>query len=442
LEFLLENLKRKRENEESNIQTLLGSVSARELRNAVYSLKGGSIPPAKNRVELETLIIESGLSEKEIEDALLLEESATPFKHFIITTYEKSSLSTTKSSLDGTQQHQIKFTTCLNQEKDELIILTIQHLVQFKEWQDVDEQNRKLVTKDIRHPIVIRFLTKSNIAIVSYPGFSQGSATKPDVRLQYETIISNLFEYLEKEHHLLLKPFPLRRALEDLIEQSSPVISIIAANLDSFNGTINLDAKNKNGTINTLIQEILNAIGNVSHSEVGKVVKGLLKDRTSRSMLVKWNPLNVVTRIQFWDNATEFLIIWGGEEKEYSKIFKIVELVTEIENILVSPAESEVWKFICSRNESEILNPALLSGKFAITGNKSKMLLLSAVKSKIITPVYRLKTDKLLIDYDNKWTQELPLLDHQFITVDNEVFDGQTPQNIEVAFMRTRGEQK
>jgi hypothetical protein len=84
----------------------------------------------------------------------------------------------------------------------------------------------------------------------------------------------------------------------------------------------------------------------------------------------------------------------------------------------------------------EIVKPASFAEKFGLSATEARQELVYAVKAGMLSPVYRLNTNVLIVDSLNSWTENPTDLRRSWATDDGGVVDGANPKNIEVAFRR------
>lgn len=170
------------------IQTLLNSLTLEGIREAAYLLAPTKKVRIRGRASSYDDLLETNRPTDDIIKALLQVEAQTPFKHVLVArAQEPSRAFRLETKLrESISAGGFNFLVRLFLRVGEYIYITLEHSVTVREWVEGESEDvRKVRQYDTRHPIVVRISLTTAIALICFPGFSQGTATKRSALIGY-----------------------------------------------------------------------------------------------------------------------------------------------------------------------------------------------------------------------------------------------------------------
>lgn len=431
--------RRTRERLSDQLDTLLNSITLDQLRVVLRELSSGPAPVAKTREKAIELIHGLSRSTEDVRRAAYTSESSQPFEHcFIAQLVSEPSpraLQQLIASAPGTHDIlQIQFAY----QTSDATVVTLEHDVPVREW--VSEENgtvRRLRERPVRHPIVVR-ITKKQI-LITYPGVSQGDATKASQRVQYRDVVKLITGLLDQRFGLRTTHFPVRECINKLHEAKSGRLTLVRANTASGLGKLNVSSSVKETSIDKVIaQYLVRQIPTLSAKDLEEAAGRALRESSVESMLIFWIEERILTRVEFWDIGTELFVIWNRVDRNYNAIGSVVDLISQVSGEISSPSTAGVWDALASAMPGQIFLPNEFMSRFNATPDLIRRVMVDAIRAGIVEPVYAVSADDELLDeIGREWTTDLPSLRREFVCADGTVVNGADPNNINIAFRRT-----
>lgn len=435
-----------REVKDTPVKTLLNSLTIEQIRNIISRLDIQlNSDTGKTRESLIDGILSSGRDSGSILNCSYEIESLTPFKHFIFFFYY-GEISSTPSSFSTHFSHICKNVPTLKHTyfkvTPEIIYITMEHQVEVFELEEIHVNTFTRVTHLIRHPICARLYRNNNTLIITYPGFSQGKSIRREDKLLYENVISDVLTFLEELVKIKAKSPPIRLALDKLAEIGSSEIKRIQICQNTAQGNISIKSRQSGLSAEELFVNCLGeSIDRNLKKQLMKEFQNNLSSNHVDSMILLWNSYNLVTRVAFWRIGAELLFIWNKSSHNYSKCMDIINSLINVSVDLVIDGPS-MLKISEHFKPGEIIFTEHVINIFGGSPTEIRDILISAAQVGLLLPIFKIKTNEVLLDYCNDWTPDLLFLRRTFITESNEEIDGSLPSNIEVAFKRSISSQE
>lgn len=436
--------RRTREEKESQLETLLNSLSVDQLRTAYFQLNKKLPKKCRSHNDYVDAINKSGKTEKEMLSACYLVESESPHKHFYITKCTGILPNTVR--VKKLQSEKIKYLKGLkltySNQRDEYIHITLDQPVRVVEWSQIDGDTKKRKTRTLRHPIFVRFYQAKQVLYISYPGFSQGLATKKIDRINYETVISEVLASLSEEFQWTYENFAFRSSIDLLLDMNSKRVSRIKATPKKGDGRLTITTNTGGVSTEKWLATLIASQSNKEVKDLEKSIKEAFKASAMDSMVLYWSSEALATRIEFWNSGAEFLFIWKKADHSYNICHKVFDLLISINEKQATTNLTAVLTEIKKVSVGHHVFPSDLINRVGGTQENIRDTLIFATKSGIVAPVYRVKTSSFLEEGENEWTTNLGTLNKVFIDEDGNEIDGGDPSNIEVAFLRVAQEEQ
>jgi hypothetical protein len=94
------------------------------------------------------------------------------------------------------------------------------------------------------------------------------------------------------------------------------------------------------------------------------------------------------------------------------------------------------YKILVLNDTDFILSPEKFSNRYGQSFNFWKEIFLDLVKEQRLIPVYKLKTNKLIENFDNDWSYSRATFCKIFKAKDGELIDGSELRNLEIKFKK------
>lgn len=425
-------------------QTLANSLSIDQIRLGLSWLAPGKKIPVKARKDVLSALEKTGKSIKEICEILLKIESRTAFRHCLITQFSGNSESLL-NLISGTEFSGNFATYTINyvDRFDRGFVLTISHTVEVIDW--VTAENGESQSKQrryIRHPINIRIYESDAVALISYPGFSQGAAASRSTRVAYQGLAEDVIQYLNTHCKIVFSTFPVEKCLHLLAVASNSRVKIVRTDLEPPNGRLNISSAYKVASVEDIflrsfLRPVLTRLNvEINDSDLHKIVAEVMHQAQTNSMTVSWVREGVVTRVDFWTIGAELLFIWNDVESSVFIVDSIVDLLVSVSKQLAKTHLSDLWDWLSKLDSESVLSIGNIVSKFNIQEAEAKEVLFKSISLGMFEPVYRLATTELLMESSNDWTEKLSSLSALFTTESGHEIDGGNPANIQVAFRK------
>jgi hypothetical protein len=142
------------------------------------------------------------------------------------------------------------------------------------------------------------------------------------------------------------------------------------------------------------------------------------------------------TRLKFWDIGAELLFVWNRETPSYLVVDSVTALLASTAALVESQSQSKPLEWLARLPPASLITPADLAATHALAPASAKDLLIRAMAAGLVEPVYRIRTNQVLLELQNGWSPDLHRLKRVLTTESGQAIDGGDPENIEVAFQR------
>lgn len=425
--------------EDDRLQTLLNSLTLDQIRTALVNLAPTKKLSLKSHKDAEDTLLMTHRSLEDIQQVLLETEAEMPFKHCMFVRLSGANVRERVNSLglDEAPQGVFGLRAVFVREFPSCISLTYEHPVSVREWYETSEENRKVRQNTVRHPIIVRLYIGQGIAAFFYPGFSQGNATKRENQINYRDVVADVMAQLRDKLGVSFIPLPTRECVKVFVEGTNARVRVVRSDADAGSGRVALTSAFQEKAVEEVLADYLAPHLDADlRSRIAVAARKALVTSTANSVVLFWFQEKIVTRLNFWDIGTEMLFVWHGVPSSYRIVEEIVGLFqTTFELLPQTPEQESSIRWITELTPGAVILPVHFAGQFHLDNEGARRELIQAMRIGLIQPVYRIRTNELLHETPNDWTQSLTSLNRVFHS-DSGPIDGTNPQHIEVAFMR------
>lgn len=427
------------------VETLLNSLTSDQVRSALVSLRGGSIPGFRNKNDLDAAVIGCGKSRDLIIKTLLGIEALTPTRHCILNRFQGDADYSSLLGMNFGSFIGLTFKAVHQQESEGYLSITFEHDVEVIEWayenNDAHSDVKRKKIYRLRHPVILRLNKKTNVALFLFPGFSQGHAQRRENRLNYGQIIGNLISALSTKSNISFSPIPIEGCLNSLQSGDSPRVRIVGGDFEAASGRLSLTSGADQKSVSEMLGDLFGAhLPEAFRAQVKAAAADVLKEVTTFNALAFWIEEKVLTRVRSLDVGAEFQFIWHNTSSSLAAINRIADLLASLSVQLSLETKKNVWDFLLSLEGGKKVTLSFLQTKTNESFEVVKQSVLVGIKAGILRSVYRLNSHATFLETHNNWTPQLRELSKKFRTIDDEFLDGSDPRNIEVAFERVAKE--
>nr|WP_295078809.1 hypothetical protein [uncultured Roseateles sp.] len=419
-------------------QTLLNSLTLEQIREAVYRLAPTKkIALRAHANSLEALLATSASSD-EIVSTLLDVERTYPFKHCLLLRMEFDA-SKVKMPLVGEIYRSGGFEFKVSHAATSPTpTYTFEHLVEFKEWVEVEKDHRVRRTVITRHPIVARFQADRNLLTLSYPGFTHSNAPGSGAN-GYEKVVESLLQILSRDSGFRLTTLPIKTALKYFVGGANRRVLQVKADVDTPLARLDVSAKGQANDIEEALAAFISAhLPGVEKTALVEASKKAFSSAIPNSIVLYWINEGLFTRLRFWETGTELHFVWNNEAASYRLVDEITSTLSEASKAVVGPSGTgeSVLSWVSKQASYTIITPGEVSSHFQLEPGEARTSLLMAMKTGLLEPVYRLVCTEILEEIPNDWSSDPSVFKRLLITVTGIQIDGGKPENLEVAFRR------
>lgn len=433
----LEDVKpRSRQLEVGNyFQTLLNSLTLEQIREAAFQLAPQRRIQLRKHADAEETLLKTGHEKASLVSALLEVESRHPFKHCLLLRFSEGKslpeISAGQQFTRGGINFRLAFIKMSSVQS-----LTFEHSVEFKEWFEVSKDTRQRRTVVTRQPLLVRLLPQHSLVTINYPGFTH-SVSSGGTDGGYEKVVESLIEVLQKDMGLGLRTLPVKPAISVFMEGPNRRVLRVKADVDSPLARLDVSSKNKNGTIEeALAAFITTQLPGIDHAQVTEAAKRAFNEASLNSVVLFWLQEGLFTRLKFWDIGTELFFVWNKENPSHRVVDSVALLLASTAEIAASQTQAKPLEWLARMPPTKQVTPAELAATFSLEPASARDLLVRAMAAGLVEPVYRIKTNEVLVETPNDWSVKLSHFKRVLTTESNQAIDGSDPENIEVAFQR------
>jgi hypothetical protein len=311
------------------------------------------------------------------------------------------------------------------------IYVKLCHGVDHYEWLELAEDRRERYQYRQRHPVVIQFHCSDLVATVSFPGFTQGSATPDAARISYSDLCSKAVALVAENTDASFEGARLKPSVDALINEEHSEVIDVRRSINSASGSANFRALEGGVDVATLLSKMFGM--RISASEI----RLLLSNEEATDIALFWQKLGLYTRIRLTGEAPELLFIW-----KQSGASSLVEYV--LNRLLAArqlgTSENDIRKFLEAMPLGEKIRTSALIQRFDIPEAIALKLISASIAARVLEPRFRIQTDALLMGYQNEWRPLLTDIPAAVQDEDGNEIEVSSPKNIEVSYERIVGE--
>lgn len=423
------------------LDTLLHGLRLDDMRTVLARLSNGAPPAVSSRIEAKEKILEAGDLAR-ITATVYQVQASSPFSHCFFARYPKIPKDTIEALLSrsGWKSSAYGYRFPHAFRKDRHCYATFERDIEVKVKVASEKGDLfKLQPVTITHPIVVRLDTDTGLFTISYPGFNQAQINPSD-RVKYSREVDGLLNSLKTAYGLHPRPLPVKSCITKLADSESNRLRVIRSNPTSENGRFKLASLKKDIPVEAaLLQLIKDKVSSSAFDEVSEAFKDAINEAPTDSMMLFWTREEIFTRLEYWDIGTEFYIVWRGASQTFAKTDDIAGLLFALTSSTDSDPKAEAWNRVAHAQPGMLFGIPDLSNTCGVTVQESQAILLSCLASGLVETVYNIVGAEL-VDETVSWTTVLAELGRKFSIGDDNSIDGADPNNIQVAFRRTRTE--
>lgn len=330
--------------------------------------------------------------------------------------------------LDG----EFRLQTGLVDGERQRLILKFVHTVDVVEWKTSDEENFRKDKRKKRHPFVVVLRFEEQLATVSFPGYTQGTALAKAERLPYQTAVFQLINFITGlDLGLEFEDIAIKAPLEFLLENIPEEISNAGRTIKQAGSGLSVNTAGDRS-------DVVSAFISLFPSLTPDQVKEALQSTEASGMLLLWKKLGIFTRINLREGSTDILFIWktGGASSVYTE--RIIQRLWEGIQAAGQPQFLKASEALRVLPAGEVIRVSSLMQLYSLRQADSAKLLLNGLKSGLLEMRFRIRTDNVIENFDNIWRTTLEEFPRSVVDETGDVIDLSDPTNIDVAYERVR----
>jgi hypothetical protein len=435
----------------SSIEHLLETFTTSQLRELDFSLAPNidSATRSKNHKNFIQAIVKRYEGKKLAVHALRL-ETLQPYKHVFLFTFkapeERFDLEWLYEKVDTgfpglfnepklvePSIDELKPEVCVVDRERKRILVKFVHLVETwqSEWSTPTRKEWKPVKR--RHPVVVSLFPEDKLMTVSFPGYTQG-ATPPTIqRTTYSDIARNVCSAFGSGTKIGAAAFPIRQTIE-LLLQKEPDVKAVRRYVKAAEGKMMLDSSDGIGSS----EEFLAAkFWKEARTEIPQeAIRAVFNSMEAVDILLHWRKKELFTRIGFHDFAPELLFIWKSTAAEASRIDDVLAVIVEYRKYAETGKLSEAVNFVDRATPGTVIRPTQVGQQFSLSLDETLKILYRAMERGVVDILFRVKTNEVLMDFDNDWRKNLSEFPAEVTDEHGQSINLSEHKNIEVAFRR------
>ena len=321
------------------------------------------------------------------------------------------------------------------EDMDEYFHFTFEFQISITRWVNIDDDHRERKKSKQVHAVFVRLHKISSIVSVGYNGFENQAHKSDPSRISYEQIVTDVLNALT-EMGVSTSTLPVRKAIDFLIERNSTRIYREKGDPEFNFGKLTVQGKHGSGIEEVLARIFDRTSIKIDQRELVKAAKEALASSSMNSVLAVWKEEKLVSRIEFWDIGAEFLFVWRRTPQTYARCFEVFGLIRDV--LRSFEGANSLGSVLDSFQIGQVFRAADIANSIEIRLEDLKNLLIEAVKLGLIVPAYRLRTQLIVQDQPNEWTENLSPLGRSFSLEDGSVLNGKDPKNIEIGFLKPK----
>ena len=393
-------------------------------------------PSGNSKDDYRESVLSSGRQIKDIRRIAYEVETASPKKHFVVFRWSGSlpeSVPLKQFSSDVCPALRA-LDLAFHSVGSEFQSFTLEHRVTSVEWVLVDPNTKDRHEEAIRHPVVVRVYPSLRLLTLSYPGYPHSALGPTGDRVPYTSMVADVVNAVVSEFGWKVEALPFRHAIETLIDLRTHRFKRIKASPKVKSGSLTITTtSNGQSTEEFLAQYVASKFSVRDVQELESAISQAFRSSSMTAVVLFWPQEGVCTRVEFWGNGCEFLFIWNKADHTYPVCFSVFSAL-----LAAVPASSKALSVerLLREMSADLLLPGDVLGFFGGTPELVRDVLVGGVSAGLLAPVFRLKTDELVLEAENAWVLHPALLSRVFTTETGRKIDGREPKNIEIAYQR------
>lgn len=434
-----------------SIEDLLETFTTLQLRELDLSLTPNidTATKPKNHKNFIQTIVKRYEGQKLVAHALRL-EALLPYKHVFLFTFKPPSahfdLEWLRSTIDKgfpglfdkpklvepSMDQLIPEVCVLDRERKRLLVKFV-HLVETwqSEWSTPTRKEWKPIKR--RHPVVVSLFPHDKLMTVSFPGYTQGATPPTVVRTTYSDIARNACSEFASRTQIQAGAFPVRQTIE-LLLQKEPEVKAVRRYAKAADGKMMLDSSEGPGSS----EEFLAAkFWSEARTEIPQeAIRAVFNSMEAVDIILHWRKKELFTRIGFHEFAPEILFIWKSTVPDVSRIDDILAVIVEYQKYAETGKLSEAVNFIDQARPGTVILPTQVGQQFSLSLDETLKILYRAMDRGVVDILFRVKTNDVLMDFDNNWRNNLSEFPTEVMDEHGHSINLGEHKNIEVAFKR------
>lgn len=422
--------------------TMLGSLSLPSIRNIYKELVGlETIPQDKNNKEaIQKLLEHCGAPHDQITELLFESEVEKPFRHIFLTRWT-GKFNRIVDSREGIKQLQIQVGPIAGisnlvcdfvKVEQERIVFTFSHDASSTHWywQDGGHFPESIT---VRHPIVVHFHQNGSL-LITYPGFTFERGKEQN--LEYYDLVSLILTSIQEITSIDYKPYAIKKVVEVLLKKQSARVNFIRIKSGNDEGAVDLQSKSNDLSIENLLPSLMVPYlpKGITEEQVKTALINAINDCDLRYSNLYWKEEEIATKLSYYELGMEFLVTWSRQDPSFNLVTPILEFLIFL-SMKFESDNTNVLNFFIEKKNSRVFTKGEIASSISVNSKELDKELVGLVSQRVLETRYRLRTNKSVLDYENKWTNNLLDLRKQYELDDHSHFDGTLPENIEVGFI-------
>lgn len=331
-----------------------------------------------------------------------------------------------------TQSSELQPTLQLYDEQLNRVYLKCTQWITRKRYVDESPTTKVLKVEQVRHPVVIVIRGDLAVLEVRFNGFTQGQAIASGERLPYVEVAEAARELVHRKLGIAVTGFGPGRAIQTLLSEMPKQLSFRGmAGRDALGSlSVRSQESGDEGTVAAVLTSFLGI--DVSESQL----RAAMQDAPADAVWLGWLEHGVVTRVSNQRGYTEILFIWRGK-RDNRIVDRIISRVVEAHAATPPVRDYEsVRRHITELKSGATFLLSDLAKRFGLGVDWLVPIVEAAREDHLIERRFRVRTDKMLLDFVNKWQSDLGGLPRVVVDEDGTEIRLDDPANIEVGYCR------
>lgn len=393
----------------------------------------------ENKFKMIKFLKAATIDQDKVYRKLLKLETEKPFSYVMLSRWtgqledvasvvsENQSFSTTSSS-QYLSQYKVSYT----EKREDSFVFTIEHQIETTRWEWIDGGHFP-DEMDVRHPIVFNFF-KNGYLFISYPGVTK-SRNHPK-RFESYYLIEEFMQNNFADLGLNIRAINLQNAINILLDlEGFKPVTFDRLKVGNLDGSVDLSSDEDGFSAENLIPDLMaEHLPGVDIEAIRNAFILALKGNNLSKAALSWRDEKVSTLFSNYNMGTEVHFVWKRSTPSYMVVSKVLKSLINLSENFTGTAEELIDLFYSSSERSYFTFQQLQTR--SNLDQKTLWKKLSALcSSGLVRMVYKLKTEEIVPDLDNKWTEDISTIRSTFTTVNGNVVSGLEDKNIEIAFV-------